>query len=57
MWVTHQNLARAKGGRAHYEHRQRKGLPQNVTGAPPAPAPKPEGATENATPETETKPE
>ena len=48
MWVTHQNLARSKGGRAGFEHRQRKGLPK----APPVPAPAPPADAElSAAPE------
>ncbi len=34
MWVTHQNLARAKGGRPHYQFKERKVL--TVQKAPPA---------------------
>jgi len=48
MWVTHQNLARAKGGRPHYQAPVRKGpkvskdrvapLPSAEPATPAAPA-------------------
>jgi hypothetical protein len=36
MWVTHQNLARAKGGRPHYQYKEKAA---RVAKAPPAAAP------------------
>jgi len=51
MWVTHQNLARAKGGRPGYQFQERK-APRAPKGAAVAPAaaaaatePKPSDAT------------
>ena len=40
MWVTHQNLARAKGGRPHYQFKERKipALPKGVITTAPASA-------------------
>ena len=35
MWVTRQNLARAKGGRPHYEHKEKASLVKKGPGAPP----------------------
>ena len=42
MWVTHQNLARAKGGRPHYQYKERK-----ITSVPkPVPSAEPKAAVE-----------
>lgn len=42
MWVTHQNLAKAKGGRPHYQQKEKAPLVKKDPGAPPPSAePKP----------------
>lgn len=42
MWVTHQNLASAKGGRPHHQYKQKARLVKKGPGAPPPSAePKP----------------
>jgi hypothetical protein len=46
MWVTHQNLARAKGGRPGYQFQERK-----VPRAPKAPVVAAPAATDAAKPE------
>jgi hypothetical protein len=56
MWVTHQNLARAKGGRPGYQFQERK-LPRPakvaaaIPGAEPAAAPASELSRAPAVPE------
>ena len=47
MWVTHQNLARAKGGRPGYQFQERK-APRAPTGAVAAPTPAATPAAEPA---------
>jgi hypothetical protein len=51
MWVTHQNLARAKGGRPGYQFQERKvpRTPKGVVVTPVTPKPSVAGA-EPATP-------
>ena len=46
MWVTHQNLARAKGGRPHYQFKERKipTLQKGVVATSPSSEPKPADA-------------
>lgn len=51
MWVTQQNLARAKGGRPLYEHKQRRPLP--APKAAPALRPAAEQTPESAEAATE----
>lgn len=41
VWVTHQNLARAKGGRPQYQPKLRKGPPLPRVAAAPSPTAEP----------------
>jgi hypothetical protein len=44
MWVTHQNLARAKGGRPHYQPKEQRApmvLPKGTVPRPASAEPKP----------------
>lgn len=50
MWVTHQNLARAKGGRPGYQFQERKTprAPKGTSVVPPASAAEPKAADASA---------